>query len=210
MFELYAAKNQLCVRRREPVTSGSVNVYDAHFEFSADWEGLEKTAVFQAGDGKPIAWVLDETGICTIPWEVLKTPGLRLKAGVFGKKGEVKVLPTIWADLEYIETGVPEGSGARPPTPELWEQELAKKGDALRYTKNGKLGLFSGERLLSAVTVSGGGGGLPFGVGHGLKIVNGDLTVNSVSDFKGDNTLPMTAAGVDLVVGNIEAILATI
>lgn len=209
MFELYAAKNQLCVRRREPVTSGSVNVYRVVFGFSEDWEGLVKTAVFRAG-GVGASVALGAFGECPIPWEVLEHPGVRLEAGVYGTRGGEIVLPTIWVDLGYVETGAAPGDEARPPTPELWEQELAKKGDALRYTENGKLGLFSGERLLSAVTVSGGGGGLPFGVGHGLKIVNGDLTVNSVSDFKGDNTLPMTAAGVDLVVGNIEAILETI
>lgn len=50
-----------------------------------------------------------------------------------------------------------------------------------------------------------------FGVGHGLK-VEGEKTlcVNTVSDFEGDNTLPITAAAVQTTVGNIELILATI
>lgn len=207
MFDLYAEKNQLRVRQREPVTNGSVNVYRAAFGFSEDWEGLVKTAVFRAGDVS-VSVALGETGECTIPWEALQKPGLRLEAGVYGTRGGEVVLPTVWADLGFIRAGAAPGDDARPPTPELWKQELAKKGDRLDYTEDGKLGLWSGDTPLSAVPVS--GGGMAYGVGHGLKVVGGDLTVNSVSDFKGDNTLPMTAAGVDTVVGNIEALLATI
>lgn len=208
MFELYAAKNQLCVRQKEPVTSGSVNVYDVKFLFSDDWAGLVRTAVFRAG-GKTASVLLGETGECSIPWEVLQKPGLRLEAGIYGTRGEEVVLPTIWADMAFISAGAAPGENARPPTPELWQQELAKKGDRLGYTEAGKLGLFSGEKLLSAVEVSGGGGSA-WGVGHGLKVVDGALTVDAVDNFKGDNTLPMTAAGVQASVGNIEALLETI
>lgn len=208
MFDLYAEKNRLCVRQREPVTSGSVNVYRARFEFSEDWAGLAKTAVFRAGD-KSVSVLLDDTGQVAVPWEVLATPGKRLEAGIYGVQGVEVVLPTVWADLGYILTGVAPVEEARPPTPDRWEQELARKGDRLDYTEAGELGLYSGEKLLNSVPVSG-GGGMPFGVGHGLKVVDGNLTVNAVNDFKGDNTLPMTAAGVDLVVGNIEALLTTI
>ncbi len=208
MFELYAEKNDLCVQHLERVTSGSVNVYEAAFEFSEDWAGLEKTAVFRAGE-KSASVLLGDTGACVVPWEVLTTPGVRLEAGVYGTRAGTVVLPTVWADLGYIHTGAAPGDEARPPTPDLWEQELARKGDRLGYTEAGELGLYAGEKLLGSVPVSG-GGGMPFGVGHGLKVVDGNLTVNAVNDFKGDNTLPMTAAGVDLVVGNIEALLTTI
>lgn len=157
MFELYAEKNQLEVRRREPVTSGSVNVYPVRFGFSEDWAGLEKTAVFRAGE-KTISILLDETGECVVPWEALAVPGRRLEAGVYGTRGTEVVLPTVWADLGYIETGTAPGEEARPPTPGLWQQELERKGDRLGYTEAGEMGLYSGDKLLSAVPVSGGGG----------------------------------------------------
>lgn len=157
MFELYAEKNQLEVRRREPVTSGSVNVYPVRFGFSEDWAGLEKTAVFRAGE-KTISILLDETGECVVPWEALAMPGRRLEAGVYGTRGAEAVLPTVWADLGYIETGTAPGEEARPPAPGLWQQELERKGDRLGYTEAGEMGLYSGDKLLSVVPVSGGGG----------------------------------------------------
>nr|WP_325212332.1 hypothetical protein [uncultured Oscillibacter sp.] len=209
MFELYAKKNQLKAQRGEPVTSGSVNVYRVRFRFSEDWVGLRKIAVFRAGD-ETASVLLGEDLECAVPWEVLTTPGRRLEAGVYGTDtAEQVVLPAAWADLGYISSGAAPGEEAQPPTPELWEQALARKGDGLGYTEEGELGLYSGETLLSSLPVSG-GGGLPYGVGHGLKVEAGNLTVDAVGDFQGDNTLPMTAAGVQTVVGNIEALLGTI
>lgn len=208
MFELYANKTQLTVRKREPVTSGSVNVYRARFEFSDDWDGLTRKAVF-IGSGAQIPVLLDESGGCYIPWEAVTKHGGKLFAGVYGTHEET-ALPTIKASLGTILEGVTvDGESSKPPTPEEWRQELAGKGDRLDYTDAGDLGLYSSDKLLSAVTLKGGGGG-SFGVGHGLKVVDGSLTVDVVDNFNGDNTLPMTAAGVYSTVGNIEVLLKAI
>ena len=157
MLVLCAEKTQLTVRQREPVTSGSVNVYRARFTFSPDWDGLTRTAVFRAG-AVSRSVLLDDSGECTIPWEVLERPAW-LSAGVYGKAGEDVVLPTIWCNLGIIMEGteLPEG-GEVPPTPELWQQELAKKGDNLEYDGL-NLKLRSGEKVLSTVTIAGGGEG---------------------------------------------------
>ena len=69
IFRLYAEKTQLKVKKGEPVTSGSVNVYRVHFDFSPDWEGMMKTACFRSGS-QTVSVLLDGTGECTIPWEV--------------------------------------------------------------------------------------------------------------------------------------------
>lgn len=158
MFILYAKKNQLSVRQREPLTSGSVNIYTIRFEFSPDWDGLNRTAVFTAG-GKVISVLLDESGQCSIPWEVLAAPKIDLLAGVYGTLGGNVVLPTIWAVLGPIHEGAAPGEDARPPTPDLWEQELSQKADRMDYTSDGDLGLFSGDKLLSSVAIAGGDGG---------------------------------------------------
>lgn len=157
MIILYSNKNQLTVRKREPITSGSINVYRSKFEFSPDWEGLTRKAVF-IGSGKQVPVLLDETGECDIPWEVLARHGGQLLAGVYGTREET-ALPTIRVSLGTILEGVTaDGESPKPPTPDLWQQELAGKGDALNYTETGKLGLYSGGKLLSAVPIRGSGG----------------------------------------------------
>ena len=123
MFVLYANKNQLHLRSREPLTSGSVNVYQALFEFSPDWDGLERVAVFRTG-GESWSVALGEDGQCTIPWEALVSHGRQLTAGVYGTRGGEDVLPTVWASLGIILKGAAPGEDAGPPTPELWRQEL--------------------------------------------------------------------------------------
>ncbi len=158
MFALRASKVRLTVRKREPVTSGSVNVCEARFEFSPEWDGLTRTATFRAG-GESRSVLLDESGVCVVPWEVLTKPNVQLQAGVCGTRGGDIVLPTVWADLGTIHPGSAVGEKAGPTTPDLWQQELAGKGDELRYTEEGELGLYAGERLLSSAPVRGGGEG---------------------------------------------------
>lgn len=159
MIKLYVNKNHLTVRERELLTSGSVNAYQVLFEFSPDWDGLERTAVFRSGK-KSVSVLLGADGECKIPWEVLSFHGQRIYAGVCGTRGGDLVLPTVWADLGAVQEGARPGEPSSPPTPELWEQALEKKGDALGYTEAGELGLYAGETLLSSVPVSGGGGGV--------------------------------------------------
>lgn len=103
MFVLCAEKNQLTVREREPITSGSVNAYPVRIEFSPDWDGLERTVIFQAGCEEKAVALSGEA--CTIPQEVLSASGRYLMAGVCGRQGENVVLPTIWASLGLILEG---------------------------------------------------------------------------------------------------------
>ncbi len=157
MFLLYAEKNQLTVREKEPITSGSVNVYPVRFNFSPDWDGLERTAIFQAGCKEKAVAVIG--GACSVPAEVLSEPGHYLMVGVCGKQGESTVLPTVWANLGLILEGAVTGDAPEPsPPPEGWQEALGSKGDALAYTEEGELGLYSGDRLLSSVPIEGGGG----------------------------------------------------
>lgn len=129
-FILYANKNQLAVRRREPVTSGSVNVCAARFEFSEDWDGLERVAVFRAGDQSRSVF-LDEANICEVPWEVLAVPNVPLRAGVYGTRDGEVVLPTCWARLGTILQGVAPGPDAQPPTPDIYRQIMAAARTAI-------------------------------------------------------------------------------
>ena len=113
--------------------------------------------MFKAGKKSRIV-LLDESGECVIPWEVLVSHGHPLMAGVFGSADET-ALPTTWVSLGVILEGVPgDGEGSKPPTPDLWEQELDRKGDTLAYDGL-NLSLKSGDKTLSSVEVAGAGGG---------------------------------------------------
>ena len=57
---------------------------------------------------------------------------------------------------------------------------------------------------------SGGGGGTSFTTDETLTLENGVLSVNTTDIVEGDNTLPITSAAVDVVVGNIKVLLETI
>ena len=154
MFVLYARKNLLEVNQKEMVTSGSVNVYQAQFSFDNAWDGLERTAVFQAGD-ETISTILDDTGVCIIPWEVLQDAKRTLYAGVYGTKDGEIVLPTIWASLGEIKQGVNPGQSTQPPTPSVYEQILAQIGNLDELDTQTK------ESLVAAINElyeSGGGG----------------------------------------------------
>lgn len=131
MLILHANKNMLTLRKREPMTSGSVNAYEVRFEFSPDWDGLTRTVVFKAGS-ESRSILLDESGECVIPWEVLTTPNVALRAGVYGTQGGELVLPTVWENLGVIQEGTEPGESSQPPTPGVYEQivDLAAKAEA--------------------------------------------------------------------------------
>lgn len=158
MFTIYANKNGLDVREQEPMTSGSVKVYKAHFEFSSYWNGFDRVAVFSAG-GVRIDVALPEDNTCYVPWEVLERSGQEVIVGVYGMNNN-QVLPTIWGILGTVERGVVRGDDGIPePTPQLYEQlmtALRQKGDELRLevaarSASYKLQLLSEGEVVSEV-----------------------------------------------------------
>lgn len=180
MFSLFAKKNVLAVNQREVVTSGSVNVYEVQFQFDSEWDGLEKTAVFLAGDFT-VSTLLDETAMCTIPWEVLQDAKRSLYAGVYGTKDGDIVLPTIWAKLCEIKQGVNPGESTQPPTPSVYEQILAEIGNLDNLATSEKDSLVS---AINELYYSGGGGG---GTGN---VSSPDINQILVMDRGEYDTLP--------------------
>lgn len=155
MFQFFAKKVSLDVTQREIVTSGSVNVYQCQFQFDSAWDGLEKTAVFKAGDIS-ISVLLDDLGACNIPWEVFQDAKRTLYAGVYGTKNGNTVLPTIWAALGTIKEGVHPGESAQPPTPSVYEQILADIGNLNELETTHKDSLVD---AINELWMTGGGGG---------------------------------------------------
>lgn len=180
MFSLFAKKNVLAVNQRELVTSGSVNVYEVQFQFDSEWDGLEKTAVFRAGDCT-VSTLLDETETCIIPWEVFQDAKRTLYAGVYGTKNGNTVLPTIWAPLGEIRQGCDPGESTQPPTPSVYEQILAEIGNLDNLATSAKDSLVS---AINELYYSGGGGG---GTGN---VSSPDINQILVMDRSEYDTLP--------------------
>lgn len=216
MFILCANKTKLTVQQREQVTSGSVNVYHARFEFSEDWDGLVKTVYFRSGS-QTVPLLLGESCECVIPWEVTDPDdaGKTLYAGVCGTRDGTVVLPTIEASLGVIMRGT-QGWVPPPPTPGVYEQilgELQNKQDALHGLPGQVVGFDEAGNAVPVDMPSGGGGeggGVVYQFGHGLKQEGVKISVDMASEDNPDKTLPVSKADVETAVGNIEILLKTI
>ena len=137
MFLLEVHKNGITARVTEMVTSGSVNVYPVEFEFSRDWDGLERVAVFRSG-GESVSAMLDGADTCTVPWEVLTANdvGKALYIGVYGVRDGEVVLPTVWASVGKVYEGAKPGAASLPPTPSLLDQALDRVGKEADRAEN--------------------------------------------------------------------------
>lgn len=130
MITIYVQKTQARAELDAPVTSGSVG-REVQFQFSDDWDGLVKTAVFETNNYKETATV-PESGTLAIPEDVLTYPGFQLRIGVIGKTADgATVIPTVYADCSMIKPGASTVPVGTPPTPSQAEQ-LQAQIDELR------------------------------------------------------------------------------
>ena len=122
--------------RPRKVTSGTVGL-KAQFSFDSKWDGLSKTAIFRACTEKRILTCIDSE--VTVPWEVLKKPGVWLSVGVYGTNAEgTIVIPTIWANAFLIVEGTTtDGDPSTEHTPGVWEQMSAKIEELKEAVENG-------------------------------------------------------------------------
>lgn len=93
LLNIYVEGNLIATEDSPVTTSGSVNYDTCAFNFSSEWEGFDKTAVFAVGDRVCYAVELDENHICKIPRDCLRNAGI-LKIGVVGKNPEGVVIST--------------------------------------------------------------------------------------------------------------------
>ena len=134
MFLLSVDRVSVKLEQKAVLTSGAQNIYLCQFVFSPEWEGLDKTAVFQAQDVK-VSVVLDGEGRCQIPHEVLHKPFVKLFAGVYGTKNGELIMPTVMQELGRVEKGVSLGEEAQEPSPDLYSQILANSNEALETAR---------------------------------------------------------------------------
>lgn len=218
---------------REILADDSVDFVELEFSFSSEWAGMEKTAQFIQGEKVYSVMLTDDK--CYLPTEI--TEG-SFFITVFGYAGERRSTTRKLQEVLY-DSGFGQGEVPVPPTPDLYAQLLVKIDEAVKQAEQAvkdaqsavmnmsvsATSLPSGSDATVDKTVDEQGGvhlnfGIPRGdgsgpsykIGHGLKLdtPTNTLSVNAVSDFEGDNTLPITAAAVQETVGNIEILLGTI
>lgn len=104
------------------LTSGMVKAVSVAFNFSEEWDGMNKVAVFSNGT-TTIDVNIDEVDRCHIPHEILAVPGKDVTCGVYGSRGDgdtLNVLPTVKCSLGKVVEGVdPMGDESVTPTPSL-------------------------------------------------------------------------------------------
>lgn len=112
----------------ETLTTGMVG-RQVRFRLSADWDGLQKTAVYMAGGEVRVS--LNVGSVDTIPREVLEKPLERLYVGLYGVSGDgTRVIPTIRVQGPVIQPGAePEGDPSADASLPVWAQILEMIGD---------------------------------------------------------------------------------
>ena len=145
----------------EVLTAGMVKVASVRFVFSADWDGLTKTAVFTNGrttvDVLPEKWDGDTVAVAP---EVLAVAGRYARVGVYGTNASGVVLPTVWATLGKVQPAAdPSGDASTDPTLPVWAQLQEIIGDLNDLTTKAKNNLVAAINE-AAKTGSGGSGSI--------------------------------------------------
>ena len=128
MTKLQAAGQHLTLVEVEDLTSGSERYYMAEFGFDSTWDGMERTAVFKTYFAA-VSVLLDATGACKIPGEVLTDGDIPLEISVFGVLGGEVVLTTNYVSAGTIIKGADRAAAGREPTPGVYEQILGLLDD---------------------------------------------------------------------------------
>ena len=182
----------------ELLTAGMAKAVTVEFEFSEDWDGLTKTAVFT--NGKTTVDVLQsrwQGNTVTIPAEVLTTAGRYVRVGVYGTGADGVALPTIWAELGKVRPGAePSGDASTDPSLPVWAQLQALIGDLDDLTTKAKDNLVAAINE-AAQTGSGGSGSIDLRVSDGYIQYSNDggatwENLIAVADLKGDDGAPGT------------------
>lgn len=116
------------ITEQEVLTSGMIG-RQIRLEFTEDWNGLAKTAVFTAGNVTRDVLCTGQT--VAIPAEVMEKPLVPLYVGVYGVGTDgLPAIPTIRVNCGEIKPGVdPSGDPGTEPAPGLWAQLEGAVGD---------------------------------------------------------------------------------
>lgn len=134
IIRLMATDQRLTVTEKPVIASGDINSDVLHVDFSAEWDGYSRTAVFfTEANKKAVFEMVLAGGECKIPNEVLTKSGC-MYIGVRGVLGaDVKTSSLI----KYkIVDGAPSGEGTTvEPTEDVYQQLLSAYQKAIDQCK---------------------------------------------------------------------------
>lgn len=115
------------------IVAGTSGRYVAEFEFTEEWEGYLKTAVFRTVEGE-LSYVILTEDTCGIPSAIV-TEGCHFVVGVYGVSGSLHY-PTVWTNTLRVEEGCAEAIDTIEPTPGMMDQLLAITSAAQQSAAN--------------------------------------------------------------------------
>lgn len=211
----------ITVRDRVPTITAGEDVishnsdYVAKFEFDEEWQDKVKTVYFVCEDGSYQAVVMSGNS-CGVP--MLDGEHRRIFVGVqAGAAEKPSVLKTTCPCCLKVRDSIADllGQPIPDPTPDVYQQIMAllediKKGEVSPEDIQKAVDNYLAENPISVDIATTEKAGI-VAVGKNLSITeDGVLSVETTDDAEQDNTKPITSAGVNLVVGNINALLAII
>lgn len=211
----------ITVRDRVPTITAGEDVishnsdYVAEFEFDEEWQDKVKTVYFVCEDGSYQAVVMSGNS-CGVP--MLDGEHRRIFVGVQeGSAEKPSVLKTSRPCCLKVADSIADllGQPIPDPTPDVYQQIIAmlediKKGEVSPEDIQKAVNKYLTENPISVDIATTEKAGIVT-VGKNLSITkDGVLSVDTTDSAEQDNTKPITSAGVNLVVGNINALLAII
>lgn len=211
----------ITVRDRVPTITDGEDVishnsdYVAEFEFDEEWQDKVKTVYFVCEDGGYQAVVMSGN-MCAVP--MLDGEHRRIFVGVQeGSAEKPSVLKTSRPCCLKVADSIADllGQPIPDPSPDVYQQIIAmlediKKGEVSPEDIQKAVDNYLTENPISVDIATTEKAGIVT-VGKNLSITkDGVLSVDTTDSAEQDNTKPITSAGVNLVVGNINALLAII
>lgn len=211
----------ITVRDRVPTITAGEDVishnsdYVAEFEFDEEWQDKVKTVYFVCEDGSYQAVVMSGNS-CGVP--MLDGEHRRIFVGVqAGAAEKPSVLKTTRPCCLKVRDSIADylGQPIPDPTPDVYQQIMAllediKQGEVSPEDIQKAVDNYLTENPVRVDIATTEKAGIVT-VGKNLSITkDGVLSVDTTDSAEQDNTKPITSAGVNLVVGNINALLAII
>lgn len=189
--------------------------YVAKFEFDEEWRDKVKTVYFVCEDGSYQAVVMSGNS-CDVP--MMAGEHRRIFVGVqAGSAEKPSVLKTTRPCCLKVRDSIADllGQPIPDPTPDVYQQIMAllediKQGEVSPEDIQKAVDNYLTENPVRVDIATTEKAGIVT-VGKNLSITkDGVLSVDTTDSAEQDNTKPITSAGVNLVVGNINALLAII